>query len=154
MKRMLVNPKVLGALLVLSVAANLFFGSLVLGRLTGEAAYGPQAKRSIEALLEALPAERRPILRQELRTAMPEMRRNLQAAQALRAELAKELIKPEPDPAQLDRYFSELRQRTTAMQSALQQAYKRAALQLTLEERRAVIDALKRRARPQSAPDF
>ena len=72
MTRMLANPKVLGTLLALSVAANLFFGSLELGRLTGEAVHGPQAKR-IDAILEALPAERRPILRQELRIAMPEV---------------------------------------------------------------------------------
>ncbi len=152
--RKLASPKALGALLALSVAANLFLGGLAAGRFTGEAVQGLQAKRRLDALLEALPADRRPLLRQELRAAMPEVRQNLQAMQAVRAELARELIKPEPDPAKLDGHFAELQRRTTAAQAALQQALKRAAMQLTPEERRALISALKNRARPQAMPDF
>jgi hypothetical protein len=38
--------------------------------------------------------------------------------------------------------------RTTAIQAGLQQAFKRAAVSLTPEERRAVIESLRRRPRP------
>jgi len=152
--RKLASPKVLGALLTLSVAANIFLGSFVAGRFTGEAVQGSQAKRRLDALLETLPADKRPLLRQALNAAMPEVRQNLQAIQGVRSQLAEEFVKPAPDEAKLDGYFLELQRHTTAAQAALQQAIKHAAMQLTPEERRAIIATLKSRARPQAMPDF
>lgn len=154
MIRKLASPRVLGALLTLSVAANIFLGSIVAGRFTGEAVQGFQAKRRLDALLETLPEDRRPLLRQALNAAMPEVRQNLQAIQAARSELAEEFSKPEPDQAKLDGAFLELQRHTTAAQAALQQAVKRAAMQLTPDERREIIATLKSRARPQAMPDF
>jgi uncharacterized membrane protein len=138
----LANPKVLGVLLAASLGANLFLGGWLAGRLTGEATQG---RRNLEAIVAPLPQDKRALVRKEVRGVMPEVRRNFQAMQAARAALAEELAKPELDQAAVDRHFGEVQARTTAIQSALQQAFKRAAVSLTPEERRAVIEALKRR---------
>jgi uncharacterized membrane protein len=79
---------------------------------------------------------------------MPQVRQHFKALQEARARVADELGKPAPDAAELDRRFAEVRAQTTAIQAAFQQAFKRAAASLTPEERRAVIEALKRRPRP------
>ncbi|MGH8681444.1 MAG: periplasmic heavy metal sensor [Burkholderiales bacterium] len=144
----LANPRVLGALLAVSVAANLFLGGVVAGRLTGEATQDLRAKRNVETMLQPLPQDKRALVRKELRAAMPQVRQHFTALQAARAGVAEELVKPEPDQAQLDRRFAEVRAQTTAIQAAFQQAFKRAAVSLTPEERRAVIEALRRRPRP------
>jgi len=149
--RALANPKVLGALCAVSLAVNLFLGGVLAGRFTGEAV---QAKRNFDAILAPLPDAKRALVRKEFRSALVGVRRDNQAAQAARAELAAELAKPAPDPATLDRQFAELQRRTTAMQAAMQQAFKRAAMELTQEERQAVIDSLARRARPQPIPEI
>lgn len=144
----LANPKVLGALLAVSLAVNLFLGGVVAGRFTGETTRGLQAKRNVEAMLQPLSEDKRALVRKELRAAMPQVRQHFKALQAARAGVAEELAKPEPDQAQLDRRFAEVRAQTTAIQAAYQQAFKRAAVSLTPEERRAVIESLKRRPRP------
>lgn len=141
----LTNPKILGTLLAVSVAANLFLGGMFAGRFTGEAAQDLRGKRNVEAMLQPLPQDKRALVRKELRAAMPQVRQHFKALQEARARVAEELVKPEPDPAQLDRRFAEVQAQTTAIQAAFQQAFKRAAVSLTPEERRAVIEALKRR---------
>jgi uncharacterized membrane protein len=138
----LTNPRVLGVLLAASLGANLFLGGWLAGRLTGEATQG---QRNIEAMLAPLPQDKRALVRKELRAAMPQVRQHFKALQAARAAVAEELVKSEPDQVQLDRRFAEVRVQTTAIQAAFQQAFKRAAASLTPEERRAVIEALKRR---------
>jgi uncharacterized membrane protein len=122
-----------------------FFGGWLAGRLTGEAS---QAKRNLDAIVAPLPEDKRALVRKEVRSAMPEVRRNFQAMQAARAALAEELVKPELDQAAIDRHFREVQARATAIQAGLQQAFKRAAVSLTPEERRAVIESLRRRPRP------
>jgi uncharacterized membrane protein len=136
------NPRVLGVLLAASLGANLFLGGWLAGQLTGEAT---QARRNLDAIVAPLPEAKRALVRKEVRAAMPEVRRNFQAMQAARAALAEEFVKPDPDPAAIDRHFREVQARTTAIQADLQQAFKRAAVSLTPEERRAVIESLKRR---------
>jgi len=143
----LTNPKVLGVLLAVSVAANLFLGGVIAGRVTGEAAQNLQAKRNVDAMLEPLPEDKRALVRKELRAAMPQVRQHFKALQAARAAVGEELAKAELDPAQLDRRFAEVQAQTTAIQAAFQQAFKRAAASLTPEERRAVLEVLKRRER-------
>jgi uncharacterized membrane protein len=147
----LASPRTLGVLLAVSLAVNLFLGGVVAGRTTGEAV---QAKRNFDAILAPLPDAKRALVRKEFRAALVDVRKDHQAAQAVRAQLAAEIAKPAPDPATLDRQFAELQRRTTAMQGAMQQAFKRAAMQLTQEERQAVIDSLTRRARPQPIPEI
>jgi uncharacterized membrane protein len=140
--------------LAVSVALNLFLAGVVAGRLGGQAAQGVQGKRNLDAALAALPETKREAVRRELRRAMPEVRRDLQAVQQARAAAAEELLRPQPDGAALDRHFREVQVRTTSMQNALQQAFKRAAADLTVEERRALIEAAKRRAPRAGLPDL
>jgi uncharacterized membrane protein len=148
------NPRVLGVLLAVSVAANLFMGGVLAGRFAGQATQGSQSKRTFEAMLAPLPEEKRALVRNELRAAMPQLRRDHAALQEARAALAAELVKPSPDPAALDRGFAEVQARSTAIQAAFQQSFKRASASLSQEERRAVVEALARRSRPRALPEF
>jgi uncharacterized membrane protein len=84
---------------------------------------------------------------------MPDVRRDQQALQQARAAAAEELLRPQPDDAALDRHFREVQVRTTSMQHALQQALKRAAADLTPEERRTLIEAAERRAPRAGLPE-
>lgn len=151
MKRWLADRRVLGGLLVLSVAINLFLAGIVAGRFAGDGA--EPARQVIASILEPLPADKRELVRRELRAAAPGVRRDFRAMQAARARLAEELLKTEPDAAQLDRHFAEVQARTTAIQGAMQQAFKRAAVSLSVEDRRAIVEALKQR-RAKRLPEF
>lgn len=143
----------LATLLAVSVAVNLFLGGVLAGRFTGEA-QGTQTRRNIEAMLAPLPEEKRTLVRQELRTAMPQVRQHFAALREARAGIARELVKPEPDRAALERGFAEVQARSTAIQAAFQQAFLRAAPGLTQEERRAMVRALAQRARGARLPEF
>jgi uncharacterized membrane protein len=140
--------------LAVSVALNLFLAGVVAGRIGGQAAQGVQAQRNLEAALAPLPEAKRDAVRREIRRVMPEVRRDQQAVQQARAAAAAELLRPQPDGAALDRHFREVQVRTTSMQHALQQAFKRAAADLTPEERRALIEAAKRRAPRAGLPEL
>jgi uncharacterized membrane protein len=140
--------------LAVSVALNLFLAGVVAGRIGGQAAQGVQAKRNLEAALAPLPDAKREAVRRELRRAMPDVRRDLQAVQQARAAAAEELLRPQPDGAALDRHFREVQTRTASMQHALQQAFKRAAADLSVEERRVLIEAAKRRAPRAGLPEL
>jgi uncharacterized membrane protein len=140
--------------LAVSAALNLFLGGVVAGRIGGQAAQGVQAQRNLEAALAPLPEAKRDAVRREIRRVMPEVRRDQQAVQQARAAAAAELLRPQPDGAALDRHFREVQVRTTSMQHALQQAFKRAAADLTPEERRALIEASKRRAPRAGLPEL
>lgn len=140
--------------LAASVALNLFLAGVVAGRFGGQAAQGVQAQRNLEAALAPLPEAKRDAVRRELRRVMPEVRRDQQAMQQARAAIAEELSRPQLDAAALDRHFREVQTRTTSMQHALQQAFKRAAADLTPEERRALIEASKRRAPRAGLPEL
>ena len=152
--RWFADRRVLTVALLVSIALNLFLAGIVAGRLSGQATHALQAQRQLDELLAPLPEAKRALVRRELRQAMPEIRRDLQAAQQARAALADELGRPQPDAAAIDRQFSEVRARTTAMQEAFQQAFKRAALQLSTDERRALIEAAKQRAPKAGIPDI
>jgi uncharacterized membrane protein len=84
---------------------------------------------------------------------MSQARQHFGALQAARAQVAEELAQPKLDEAQLERKFAEVRAQTTAIQTAFQQAFARAAVSLTPEERRAVIETLKRQPR-RGLPEF
>ena len=135
------NPKVLGTLLAVSLAGNLFLGAFIAGRVTGQAT---QAKRSLDAIVAVLPPEKRGAVLMELRAAVPVVREHASAIKALRAEVAEELARPQLDAAALDQRFTGIQQQTTAVQAQWQQAYKRAAATLAPEERRALLTALRR----------
>ncbi|NBQ81569.1 MAG: periplasmic heavy metal sensor [Betaproteobacteria bacterium] len=132
--------------LVASVALNLFLCGVFAGRIGSQLTQGVRAQRNVEAALAPLPEAKRNVVIRELRRVMPEVRRDQQAVQQARAAAAEELLRPQPDSAALDRHFREVQVRTTSMQNTLQQALKRAAADLTPEERRALIEAANRRA--------
>ena len=133
------------ALLVVSLALNLFLGGILVGRVTGQAVAESQTRRSIQAMLEPLPDAKRDLVRKEIAAAMPGVRQRFAALQSARASLAEEMMKPAPDKAALERGFADVQTQTTAIGSELQQAMVRALPLLTQEERRAMVQALARR---------
>ncbi len=141
------SPAGLATLLALSVAANLFLGGVLAGRITGQAAQESQIRQNIRAMLAPLPEAKRALVRKEIATEMPRVREQFAALQQARATLAEEMVRPTPDPAALQRDFADVQARTTAIGTALQQAMLRALPSLTQEERRAMMEALARRTK-------
>jgi uncharacterized membrane protein len=137
-------PRTLRVLLALSLAVNLLVGAAMAGRATGEAV---QSRRTVEAMVSTLPAEKREAVRQALFAVLPVMRQHNQAVRALRAELDAVLAQPQLDEAALDRQFIKLQQQTTATQARMQQAFRQAAVNLTSDERRALLVAIQQRPR-------
>lgn len=135
----------LATLLVVSLAANLFFGGMLVGQLTGQAAQESQTRRSIQAMLAPLPEAKRQLVRKELGAAMPRVREQFAALQRARATLAAEMVKPVPDSAALESSFAAVQAQATAIGGELQRAIVRAMPNLTQDERRAMVDALARR---------
>ena len=139
------SGKGLTALLVVSLAANLFLAGMLAGRVTGKAVVESQTRRSIQAMLAPLPEAKRDIVRKEIGIAMPVVRERFASLQRARASLADEMTKPSPDSAALERAFADVRAQTAAIGVELQQAIVRAMPALTQEERRAMVQALGRR---------
>ncbi len=135
----------LAVLLVASLAANLFFGGVFAGHVTGQVEQESQTRRSIQAMLAPLPEAKRELVRKEIGAAMPRVREQFAALQKARAALAEEIVKPTPDSAALERGFAAVQAHTTAIGVALQQALIRALPALTQEERRALVQALAKR---------
>ncbi len=138
------NRRMLTVLLFVSLGANLFFGGVLAGRVTGEATQDSQTKRSIHAMLAPLPDAKRELVRREINTAMPQMRRQFASLQKARTALTEELARPTLDTAAIERGFADVQTHTAAIRSELQQAMMRALPALTQEERRTMVQALAR----------
>ena len=142
----------LATLLVVSLAANLFFGGLLVGRLTGQATQDSQTRRTIQTMLAPLPEAKRQVVRKEIGTAMPRVREQFAALQKARGALAEEMVKPVPDSAALEARFAAVQAHTSAIGSELQLAIIRALPNLTQDERRAMVEALARRQSSGAVP--
>lgn len=138
------QPRTLRALLALSLAVNLVAVAVVAGRFVGESV---KSRRAVEAVVAVLPAAKRDAVRRELLGVAPLMRQHALAVRALRAELDTVLVQPQLDEAALELQFTKLRQQTTATQARLQQAFRRVAVDLTPEERLALLAAIQQRPR-------
>jgi uncharacterized membrane protein len=131
-------------LLFLSLGANLFLGGMLLGRVSGDVMPVSQTRRSVEAMLAALPEAKREHVRREFGIAMPQVQRDFAALQKARAELAEEMVRPAPDRAALERDFAQVLTQTNSIKTELQQALMRAMPALSQEERRILVDTLAR----------
>jgi uncharacterized membrane protein len=142
----------LTTLLVVSLAANLFLGGIMLGRFTGQVAHESQTRRTIQTMLAPLPDAKRQLVRKEIGVAMPRVREQFAELQKARAALAAEMVRPMPDSAALERGFATVQAHTAAIGGALQQAIVRALPNLSQDERRAMVDALARRRSSGAVP--
>jgi uncharacterized membrane protein len=138
------SARVLATLLLISLGANLFLGGMILGRASGDVTQVSQTRRSIEAMLAALPDAKRELVRREIGIAMPQVQQQFSALQKARAELAEEMIKPAPDRGALERGFAAVQTHTNSIRAELQHALMRAMPALSQGERRALVDALSR----------
>jgi len=136
------RPAVLGALLAVSAAGNLFLGGILAGRIGGHAMHPPRFERDFESRLRSVPEERRREIRNMLRQGKPAMRAQHEAMRELHESLAAELARDQPDRALLEKQMAEMRTRNLAMQEALQKSFLDTALALAPEERRQMLEAM------------
>lgn len=148
----LCKPRVLGTLLLLSLAANLFLAGTLAGRFSAAMRLPPPMARDFEASLRALPEERREQLRSHFRAHMPEIRRQHRALRGLHEALGAELERSQPDRARLEQLLGEIRTRGATAQQALQTSFLDTVLELPASERRVVIEHLLRRSGPRPPP--
>ncbi len=136
------RPVVLGTLLAVSAAGNLFLGGILAGRIGGQAMHPPRYERDFESRLRAVPEERRREIRDLLRQGKPAMRAQHEAMRELHEALATELTRDHPDRALLEKQMADMRTRNLAMQEALHKSFLDTALTLAPEERRKMLDAM------------
>lgn len=138
----LARPGVLGALLAVSVAGNLFLGGVLAGRVGARAMHPPPFEREVDARLGFIPEARRMELRRHLLPPQGEMRRHHREMHALRKALAEELAREPPRRTQVERQLATLRERNAALQQRLHRRFVDTVLALPAAERRAMMDAL------------
>ncbi len=141
----LLSRRGLAVLLIVSVAANLFFAGMLAGRFTGHVTQESPTRRSIQAMLAPLPTDKRDLVRREIGVALPEVRAQFTALQKARAALAAEMTKTTVDDAAVKRSFDAVQAYTLAIRAALNDALQRALPGLTQEERRLLVQGLLRR---------
>lgn len=138
----LTRPAVLGTLLAVSAAGNLFLGGILAGRIGGHAMHPPRVERDFASTLRSVPEERRREIREQMRRNAPLMREHHERKRALFEAIAAELAREQPERALLETQLAELRARSTAMQEALQKGFLDTALALPAEERRKMLEAM------------
>lgn len=136
------RPAVLGTLLAVSAAGNLFLGGVLAGRIGGHAMHPPRFERDFESRLRAVPEERRREIHDMLRQGKAAVGAQHEAMRELHESLVTELTRDHPDRALLERQMTDMRTRKLAMQEALQKSFLDTALALAPEERREMLDAM------------
>jgi len=101
----LCSARALIVLLLVSLAANLLLGGVLVGRIAGETPQGSQTRRSIQAMIAPLPMAKRELVKREINAAMPQVQLHLAALQKARTALAEEMVKSMPDSGALERGF-------------------------------------------------
>ena len=148
----LLSRRGLAVLLVVSVAANLFFAGMLAGRFTGQVTQESPTRRSIQAMLAPLPADKRELVRREIGIALPQVRAQFATLQKARAALAEEMTRPTVDDAAVRGSFEAVQASTLSIRAELQAALQRALPGLTQDERRALVQALLRRESGSALP--
>ncbi|MBP6381362.1 MAG: periplasmic heavy metal sensor [Pseudomonadales bacterium] len=136
------RPAVLGTLLAVSVAGNLFLGGILAGRLGARAMHPPLFARDFEATLRGVPEERRLEMREHMRRNAPLVREHHERKRALFDAIAAEMAREQPDRALLETQMAELRARSAAMQEALHKGFLDTTLALAPAERRKMLEAM------------
>jgi len=152
MKISLTDRRTLGALLVLSLALNLFLAGVIGGRIGGRLMHPHGPERGFESTLQRLPEEQRASVREHLRAAAPEMRSHGRAMRAIHRRLLEALVAAEPDRALLEEELAAIRRHAGAMQEALHRSFLDAVLDMPPEARGMVLEAMLRRTQGMPAP--
>lgn len=136
------RPAVLGSLLAVSVAGNMFLGGVLAGRIGAHAMHPPMLERDFESRLASVPEAQRREMRERMRKSMPDMRRHWREMRELRQGLAKELARETPDRATIEKQLAAIRQQSSAMQEALHAGFVDTVLGLSPAERKRMMDAM------------
>lgn len=121
----------LGVALTLSLAGNLLFAGMLLGRHAGE-----RPHMSFLRPLPGAPDAARDVLRDAFRAHRGEMHARFRAHREARRQLAAVLAEPDLDPAALDRALAELAAATTGLQATAHAIMRDAAVRMPPEVRR------------------
>lgn len=141
-RQKLMRPAVLGALLAVSVALNLFLAGTLAGRAGARAMHPPPFARDVDARLGFLSREKRQELRRHLLPPRDEMLRHHREVRALQQELGTELAREPPRREELERELAALRELNMTMQQRLHRRFVDTVLELPPAERRAMMGAL------------
>jgi uncharacterized membrane protein len=136
------RPVVLGSLLAVSVAGNMFLGGMLAGRFGGHAMHPPMIERDFESRLHFVPEAQRRAMRDQMRKDVPAMRKHWRRMHHLRESLAKELARETPDRATVEKQLAALRAESSAMQETLHRGFVDTVLKLAPDERKRMLDAM------------
>ena len=103
------------ALFMLSLAANLFTGGLLLGRQVFQDK-APVAQQAVRRFIQTVPQDARPIVRRHFRDHAGAILDHLRRIRQARAYVAEVMARPDLDKAALADAFVKLRSETTALQ--------------------------------------
>lgn len=103
------------ALFMLSLAANLFAGGLLLGRQVFQDK-APVAQQAVRRFIQTVPQDARPIVRRHFRDHAGAILDHLGRIRQARAHVAEVMARPDLDTAALADAFVKLRAETTALQ--------------------------------------
>ncbi len=136
-----------GSLVLNTLLVGLFIGQLISGGPPHRAAHrdGPPPRaesRIARHVLENVAPERRPEIRRAFIASMREARPRLAGRRQARQDLREAMVADPFDPDRLSAAFANLRTREAAMEAAVQAALVEQFSMLSLEERRAVAEAI------------
>jgi len=149
------TPRVLGVLLAISVAFNVFFAGALAGRVSARWMHPPPTLalgRGFESGFRFVPEESRRQMRSLLREHRPELREEHQAMRRLHREIEQELARPQPDRAAIEADFAQLREKLIGLEQAMQDAFLDTVLALPAEARRDLVENMRGHGRRHHGP--
>lgn len=140
------RPATLGALLGLSVAANLFLGGVVAGhfgasRMTPPPLFAP----GTDTLFRLLPDRERRAIREHLHAQHPEVMDAHLRLRRIHREIVQELANDAPDRKRLEHKLHEVREDVELLEKSMHVAFLDTVLKLPTHDRRQLLNEMRRR---------
>ncbi len=140
------NNRLLSLVFVLSLGANVaclcFFAAIMLKN--SHKSIEQQAEQRLESVLKLIPENSRPRVREEMQTNLDTVADNLKTIRTERRKIAGLLSAETVDDPAIRESFTRIRQLTSESQRIYQEAMVAAAAKLPQEDRRKMVDNLKK----------
>lgn len=139
------RPTTLGALLVVSLAVNLFLGGIVAGHFGAEKMRPPPLfAPGTDTLFRLMPGRERRAMREYLHANHPEVMEAHLHLRKLHREIAQELGKDTPDRNLLEHKLSEVRESVELLERSMHTAFLDTVLNMPTRERRQLLKDMRR----------
>ncbi len=140
-----ITPATLGALLVASLAVNLFLGGIVAGHFGASRMRPPPLfAPGTDTLFRLIPDRERLAMRERLHANHPEVMEAHQHLRKLHREVSQELGKDTPDRTLLDHKLAEVREGVELLERSMHDAFLDTVLTLPTQERRRLLSEMHR----------